>query len=864
MVYVQKQDPYIINVFSVNISSLDGRCKMDAKKESPSLVGRERQIEELLKILDDVKDGKGKTVFVSGEPGVGKTSLIERLIEETRKDKFLILKGVCRYDDHSPYGPIKEAWIDSEQEDLKDLISVKKNKDIKDKEMLDAYRNVAFYETAEQVKSISIERPVLFFLDDMHWADQGTINIFHYLADRLQNNPVLLIGTYCPGDAVSGTAFIGMKQMMSRKKLFHKLELEPLDLEDTRSLIKTLTGFDDISEEFVNMVHETTEGNPLFIKEGILQMSHEGIFKKGGEPEIEKFEHPILIEEVVERRINRLDIETRELLQFGAVVGNRVPYILLENISDLDEFDMLNAVDDLIENRLWYEGEHSEDFYFSHNILRDIVYKGIGRWLERKRLHRRVAEAIGKLYKNERHHLLAYHLQMAEDYEKAVKNYIKAGKKAEEVYSHEDAVDMYKEALSLYKNNPHVKVDKIWISERIADAYNLMGRYDESREYLNKAMKEAVEEEEQLRLYRKIAESFSEQGEYDDALSLINEITAPDKDSPEAPRILGIKGWSLMNMGDYPEAKETFEEERFLAEKIGADKEIAQAFHNLGSMSLMLGRYEKALDHLDKAMDIWEETEYIKGLSKSLNNLAGLNSFIGDLDKALEQYNECLDLYREMENIPLEGKVLNNIGVIYYKKGRLEKAANILKKGLDIAKKVGGRSSRCNLLINLGQVYKDLGDEEMAEEYLHRALTESERLDYINGRLFSRSILAQLKIESGELEEAEEYVDKVIEISSEMGVKRDQGIGTYLKGSILREKERWDEAEEKYLEALEIFDKLNALDYKGETLYEYGISCERKGDKERASELIGEALQIFEKRGMDMWVQRCRKRLDEI
>jgi len=830
---------------------------MDAKKGSPSLIGRERQIEELLKILDDVKDGKGKTVFVSGEPGIGKTSLIEGLISDTDDDDFFVIEGACRYDEPTPYQPIKEAWMDSGKEDLKGLISIKKGEDIEDKEMLDAYRNVAFYDNAQQLKRVSSEKPIIFFLDDMHLGDQGTLNLFHYLADRLQNDPIMFIGTYCPGDAVTGTPFIDMKQQMSRKKLFQEIELLPLNKDETGEMIRILTGLDDISDEFIDKVHEITEGLPLFIQESVIHI-------RGEEVDREDFEIPLLIHDVIERRIHRLSLEAREILQFGAVVGEKIPYVMLENVYDLDEFELLDHVDGLIENRLWCEGEDTENFYFSHNIVRNIVYEGIGKWIERVRLHQQVAEAMGNIHDDKRYNVLAYHLRGAERYDEAVKMYVKAGEEAKEVYSYEDAVEMYKEALSIFDTGTDVSTDKASILESLAEAYRLMGMYKKCRDSLNRGIQHLSNFDKEQRFYRKISESLKEQGEYERALEIAEgRLTFKEKDTLETCRLLSIKGWCLLFVGDHNGAVEAFEREREVAEEIGRDEEIAQAFHNLGSVYIKVGDFKNALNNLNTAKSIWEDIEDVQGLSKTLNNIAGLNSFTGNQDKALEQYSRCLELYKEKGNKPMEGKLYNNIGVIYYKKGQLEKAVEVLNEGLDITRQVDGRSSEANFLVNLGQVYIDMGELEEAEKHLDRGLELSEELEYLSGMIFARSILAQLKLEMDKIDEAEGYIEDVVRLSTKFGVKREEGIGKYLKGNLLRDREEWDGAVSMYEEALQLFERLGTLDYKGEVLYEYGVLCERVGEVDKAVEFIEQALDIFEDWGMDLRADRCREKLDE-
>ncbi|MFW5898589.1 MAG: BREX system ATP-binding domain-containing protein [Candidatus Saliniplasma sp.] len=841
---------------------------MCVQEDFDILVGREKELQELTAVLDEVESGSSQTIFVKGEPGVGKTSLLRELKSEASDRGFLILEGLCSDDDSSPYRPLQEAWADSGESSLERLGFEKREDEFEDKGMLDAFRNAAFYETTKKLKEVSMERPILMILEEMHWADQGTLNLFHYLADRLKDSPVLFIGTYCPGDAFPGSGFLDMKQQMSRKNLFTEIELRPLDIEETQYLVKVLTGSDTIPKEFVKWIHENTEGNPLFLKEGILQMRDEGALSSDEDSSFPEdgFEPPLLIQDVIEKRISRLSDGAREILQLGSVIGRQTPYDLLKNLFQGDELDLLDFIDELIENRLWEEDSENE-FYFTHNMIKRTVYEGLGRWLERKNYHLRVADTVREFYhsdKEDMYHTLAHHYREAERFKESLRYYVKAGKKAEEVYSHEDAVDMYHEALDLTEQVSDGLYDRIWILERLAEAERLMGEYGSSRGHLYDALQLVSDLQEKQRIYRKIAETLQEQGEYERAYEIVQKLVSGGPETVESCRLMGIEGWSLMFMGKYEDALEVFKDQKDVAERLGDDGEIARAFHNVGTLYLRLGKYDESLDALSTAMEIREERDDTTGLCRTLNNIAGLNSFLGELEEALSQYRECLKLYRKMRNEPSEGKLLNNIGVIHYKRGELEEAAENLLKGLDIARKVNGKGSRCNSLINLGQVYMDMGENEMARKYIERGLDLSEKLEYVSGKLFARCILARLELEAGATDEAERLVDEVIELSYELGARRNEGIGKYLKGSVLREKEEYEKAEEQFEEALEIFDELGIVDFKGEALYEYGILNSRRGDTEKAIELIEQALDIFEERSMVLWADRCRAKLEEM
>ncbi len=834
-----------------------------APKDGTAIIGRDEEMEELCSLLDDLTQGVGTTVLISGEPGVGKSALVDAVNDMARKEGVRVLESRCVYGSNQPYLPIQQALFDGKDPSL-DMFVNDGDQQLNDKEMLEAYRNAAFYETAESLKDVVEKRPHIIFIDNLHWADRGSLNLFHYLADRLRDQPVLFIGAYQPGDAVPGSAFIDTKQQMSRKKLFTDMELEPLCFEDMREMVEGMTNTREIPQKFLEILYKKTKGNPMFVKESLHQMIETGIIcldEKRFPKDEDEFTMPDLIQDVVERRVFRLDDKAREVLQLGSVIGENVPFSLLVEASSLDEFDLLDQIDKLIENRLWIEKPDEEIFQFSHDIITDTIYRGIGKWVERKKLHLSVAEAMEELNDVKLYPVLAEHYLEAEEYDTARDHFHTAATKAEEVYAHEDAISLYNKALDTSDKLSEDQSD-LDILEDLAEAQRLMGDYENSLESLYRGLNHVKNRDDEQRIYRKIAGTWQEHGEFQKALDLVEKrLLLEEEDTLERCILLGKKGWSLMQVGRYEEALETFEEEKDVAKKIGDEKQESQAYHDLGSIFIRTGRFDDAMEELTKAKEIREETGDLNGLSKTLNNISAIHTFRGDLDRSLKEYKRCVEVYEEMGDISTVGKILNNIGATYQKKGDRKKAIEHLEKGYELSQRVDNRFTMCNIQVNMAQVYIDEGDYEKAEDTLLKTAKLAKGVNYLEGAILSKFLLTKLAVERGDLEKAESYLKSLTDSVTSSERSRDKGFVPYLEGLMLRERGDPERAVAELEEAIDIFHRSSSPDMEATSRYELGRTFKVLNESDKATGYIQEALDHFERRGMRIWVKRCEEAL---
>ncbi len=844
--------------------------KISYLQDEGIIIGREEELNEFDHLLDNVKSGEGYAVFIAGEPGVGKSRMVSEIQQMASEKGFKALKGTCIEGDTQPYLPFQQIWKAS---DTLETLSFMLHEDdlLKKRENLETYRNyrgVAFYETTEQLRNAVSDDPHLMIIEDIHWANKATLNLFHYLTDRLRDIPLVFVATYQPGEAFPGSSLTEMKQEMSRKNLFAEVELYPLTFEDTHKLVTKITGQDNIPLDFVEILYEKTQGNPLLIRESIIQMIDASVIslEENKFPEDEdKFFIPGLIQDVVERRVFRLDDKARETLQMGSVIGKNVPFELLKNASELGEFELLDEIDKLLKCRLWTEDPIEDKFLFSHEVIHKSVYEGIGKWLEKKRLHLMVAESIEDVHEKEieeKYSQLAAHYEKAEDYQTSLEYHLKAARRAKKMCAFEDAIWIYKKAMELIFWMPENKENRRNILKEMADTYMMIGDYDKSLECLYKVLNAASNFKEEQKTYIKIIGMWQENGEDKKALELIEKrLPLETKKSLEKCEFLGKKGWSLMQMGRHEEAAESFEKEKRVAEEIEDEDHIAQAYHDLGSINLKRRRLSEALKNLEKAKEIRERSGCKMELARTLNNIAGVYTYKGELDKALQEYEECLNLYDEIGERLHRGGVHNNIGMIYLKKGEIRRALKHLHIGYDRAKQMDNQFIMCHTLVNIGRAHMEKKEFEKALDFLKEGLDLSEKTNYLDRMIEAERFLTITNLHKGDIEQAKAHLKRLIETSSDRDIPREKGLIKYLKGAVFRNEGSVEKAADFFEESINIFDDINSVELKGLCLYEFGSMLKENGDVKKGDEIINKAMSYFEEKGMKLWAHRCRSLL---
>ena len=496
------------------------------------MIGREREFADLKETTDNLISGRGGIVTIIGEAGLGKSRLASELKE------YLKDKDVSFYEGRSislgqtvsywPFLDILKAYLNLSDTDsesgfarklresitdlfpgnwgdilplLGNLLSIKFGDELDDK--------LAYF-TPEQIRhqtlmrlkglftAMSRRKPLLLILEDLHWADDLSLDLVSLLMDDLAENPLLLMCIYRP-ERSHRCWQIG--EIASRKCLerYTGITLKQLSVVQSRQLVESLLTIENLPEPTKDMILKKSEGNPFFIEEVIRSLIDSDLVYREDDRwrarrEIEDIDVPGTIQSVLLSRVDRLQAETRYVLQCASVIGRLFRYRLLSHLSQ-HERGLEEHLSQLEERELIYEERSVPEleYAFKHALTQEATYQGV---LERRRreFHHQVGEGIETLYSErleEYYGELAYHYSRSADREKAVQYLIGAGDRCRQLYANQNAIRYFSEALALLdelgETNEH-ESQRLEALEGLGNVHHTIGKHNDAIIYFEKAI----------------------------------------------------------------------------------------------------------------------------------------------------------------------------------------------------------------------------------------------------------------------------------------------------------------------------------------------------------------------------------------
>jgi DNA-binding CsgD family transcriptional regulator/tetratricopeptide (TPR) repeat protein len=387
-------------------------------------IGRQRELALLEDRLVAAGRGEGGVIFVTGEPGIGKSSLLAEFAARARKQGWLVLSGRSyEADAMAPFLPFAEALseyiADIPDEELGarlgdsaaavavllpqlrerlQVVPRGPRTSTQDRSRPRLLRELSglFLNAARTCEATGI----LLTLDDVHWADSDSLALFEYLARDLPGAPMLVVSAYRDTDLDPAGTLAGVVERLTRERILRELNLQRLDEDGVRSLLATL-GRPDPPAALVSAVSAETEGNPFFVEEVFRSLTQDGrLFDASGnwQPGITfgETELPRSVRLVIQRRLERLSAECRSVLSRAAVIGRTFDYELLTAIADQTEEALYQALEEAERAHLVAPDEQGL-LAFGHELVRQTLLSDLT-LPRRQRLHARVADAIEGLH----------------------------------------------------------------------------------------------------------------------------------------------------------------------------------------------------------------------------------------------------------------------------------------------------------------------------------------------------------------------------------------------------------------------------------------------------------------------------------
>ena len=501
------------------------------------LVGRRHALDEFRAAWDETRGGRTGLVLVTGDPGIGKTRLVEEFARALPRREAAAIATRCRAAERSlAFAPVVALLRTTVVRDaLQDLAPVWRLEASRllpeivdgathDPEPLrEGWQRQRLFEALAH--ALLASQPLVALIDDVHWCDGDSLDWLEYLLRFDANAGLMLVATARTHELDANARLGGLLMDLERDGLLTRIELAPLSDEETVTLARSLHQRDPEPEVLSALVEET-EGNPLFV----VEMVREGAFATSAPGNAREARPattlPRRLRAVIASRLERLSAPSFELLGMAAVIGRAFDFDLLVRVSRQDEDVAVQSLDELWRRRIVRElGAGQYDF--SHDKLREVAYGELS--LTRRRLlHRYTAEALEMLDTGEREGVngrIAFHYDRAGHHERALEHYRRAAETARRLYAHEEASGAYERGLELVDELSQIAVLEGWrrvvaaeLHEGLGDILHLKALHEDAREHFERALEHRSGDRiASARLWRKVGLTGTAQYRYDQA-----------------------------------------------------------------------------------------------------------------------------------------------------------------------------------------------------------------------------------------------------------------------------------------------------------------------------------------------------------
>jgi class 3 adenylate cyclase/tetratricopeptide (TPR) repeat protein len=847
------------------------RLQAAAVRGLTRFVGRHRELDYLHEAFQWAGTGHGQLVALVGEPGVGKSRLVEECLHSSRTQGWVVLESrAISYGQATPYLPVIELLKDYCGIDASDdpprrhekvlgtvvgldaslepiLPSILALLDVPvdeaDWQRLDPpqRRQRTLEALTRLLLRASQRQPLLVIVEDLHWIDAETQAFLDRLVESLPPAQFLLLVNYRPE----------YQHGWGSKTYYTQLRLDPLPPASAAAILQALLGDDPSLAPLTSLLIARTEGNPFFLEESARTLVETGVLVgtpgayRLGQP-LQGMPVPATVQAVLAARIDRLPPEDKRLLQTAAVVGTDVPFALLRTIADMPEATLhrglahLQAAEFLYETRLFPEQEYT----FKHALTHEVAYGSLLQ--ERRRaLHARIVEALEGLAGErvaEQVDRLAHHALRGEVWDKAVVYCRQAGAKAMARSAHREAVMAFEQALDALQRlpeRPDTQAQAIDLRLDLCHALYPLGEIE--RMFI--CLQEAQTLAEALSDYHRL-------GRVSTALCIhFVSVCDPNHALAAGQRALAI----AVDLGE-----------------VGLTV-VAQ--HYLGTVYHSLGDYRRAVEYFRKNVaclhgELLNERFGLSGLASVLSrshlvyNLAECGAFAEGRASAEEGVRMA-----EAADHPYS-RVLAYLTVGYSSlcQGDLQQAIPVLERALDLA-----QVAHLRILVPfgasfLGAAYALARRIDEALPLLDQAIEQAMAMRHMRDHALRVAWLSEAYLLAGRLDEAGTQAQRALEFAHTHQERGHEAYALRLLGEIATHRDPPDvePAEAHYRRALALADELGMRPLVAHCHLGLGTLYAKNSQREQARTELSTAIALYRAMAMTFWLPQAEAALAQV
>lgn len=704
-----------------------------AEEARPLFVGRERELNLLHSHLQAAVAGNGRIIFITGEAGQGKTSLMVEFAYRSLSQypELVVAAGSCQAirgigDPYLPFSdllamlsgdwqrtgisggisaalaqrllaiaPLTKQAINALAPDVADTIlpaALQTNQPAPGSRGL--HQSQIFDQMRQLLHTLSQHYPLLLLLDDLQWTDTASANLLFHLGRQLVNSQVMIVGAYRPSevsipDSVHSLAPVVQELIRYRGDI--QLDLSAVVPEEGRSFVDALLDSEPnrLNSSFREALYRRTKGQPLFTVELLQALKEQGDLQQDSLgmwtalPDLDWGILPARVEAVIARRVNRLPQELRQLLAAASVEGESFSVEVLAQVQGITVKNLLHQLSQELDHRyrlvreqgeLHIGSRHITRYGFRHSLFQQYLYQQLS-GAERRYLHGEIAAALEKLSgeaQDSQAVSLAYHYMAAGDAARAVPHLCRAGDDARRRVALEEAIQFYQSAITNWpEENGHTQELSI---------------------------------DTQAEVLQKLGESLLAVGKSSEAIERLNEA-----------------------------------EQRYAQ---AGNRTGRGAVHRLiGRSYWEQGERARALNHYHQAMALLEQEPEGAELARAISAVSQMHALADELDEAIAWGERALALSQKLQQEDVLLHALVNLGMSLVGKGETERGLDMLVESRERAVAAGLPHDACRAFTALGDSLLDLERYEEARSVYERLLAYARK---VQAGMFEGVALVQL------------------------------------------------------------------------------------------------------------------------
>src|SRR5713101_134586 len=851
-----------VHIYEVlGVGPLRTRLQVAARRGLARFVGRQSELEQIRRALEQTKEGHGQIVAAMGEPGVGKSRLFYEFKLRSQAGCLVLETFSVSHGKAYAYLPLIDLLKNYFQLTLQDDERKRREKITGkvltlDRGLEDILPYLFFLlglaeptsslqqmdpqirrqRTLEAMKRLllreSLNQPLLLIFEDLHWLDNETQAFLTLLSESVATTRIFLLVNYRPE----------YQHTWSSKTYYDQLRLDPLGQAEASELLTALVGDDTGLQPLKQFILEKTEGNPFFMEEIVQVLMEEGVLVRdavgahGVRPLPVDLHIPTTVQAVLASRIDRLPVAEKELLQTLAVIGKEFAFSLLEQVVNQPEDTLQPRLFRLQEAEFIYEQPAfpEVEYVFKHALTQDVAYTSL--LLERRKiLHERVAQAIEEVYREalEDHYSeLAHHYSRSGNTKKAVEYLRLAGRQPMQRSANEEAIRHLTAALQLLQTLPETH-------ERIQQELSLQIALGVPLQAMRGSAAPEVE-----KVYARARELCQQLG-----------------DAPQLVPVLAGLWVFYLQRGEMATTHELAEQIFTLARDVEAPALLLQAHRMIGTTLFWRGELPAAKSHLEQAITLYDPQQHRSHafLYYGLDPGAVCLSFagwtlwqLGYPDQSLTKSREALTLAQELAHPPTLAFVLSFTATTHRFRQEIQVVQERAEAQITLSNEQGSDLGMTQGLIQWGWALSEQGRSEEGIAQIRQGLATRSAMGVRLGEGLYLSWLAEAQAKAGQVEEGLTVLAEAMAALDETGERINEAELYRFKGELTMKSQEVQGAK----------FKVQSVEAEAEACFHKAIEiAQRQGAKSMELRAVMSLARLWQKQGKK---KEARQRLAEI